>query len=504
MRHFEHSRRPAAGTKIAATVSVARHRPTEDTAIEHHDDHFLVLAVDDDPSICDLAEACLAADDLMIKVACDGRGCVDSLARFLPDCVLLDLNLPDTSGLELLKSIKAHQPRLPVIMLTADVAVDTVVSAMQAGAWDYLPKPLDCTKLNATVRNAIAQHRLEVRVSQLEREARGGGYGGIVAAAESMKRLFRQMDRVSASDVTVLLHGESGTGKELVARALHQTGSRSRGPFVEINCAAIPESLAASELFGHERGAFTGADQRRIGRLEQADGGTLFLDEVAELDLSLQAKLLRALQERRFQRVGGNQEITPDFRLIAATHRQLEDEVAARRFREDLFFRIAVFELELPPLRERDDDALLLAEHFLPDDLRLASAVRQMFLAYPWPGNVRELQNAIEHASVVATGGTVRRDDLPRRIRNHPSVQPGAEAAADEAPGSAAEVGAGGADFEIVGTLDELESAAIRAAITRTDGNLSEACRMLGIGRTTLYRKLERYGIARPGAGEAS
>ncbi len=464
-----------------------------------------MLAVDDDPSICDLAEACLTADDLTVKVAKDGRACLDSLARFLPDCVLLDLNLPDTTGLALLASINERHPRLPVIMLTADIAVDTVVAAMQAGAWDYLPKPLDCTKLKATVRNAVTQHRLAMRVSQLEREAQGG-YGGIVAASESMKTLFRQMDRVSASDVTVLLHGESGTGKELVARALHQASGRSRGPFVEINCAAIPESLAASELFGHERGAFTGADQRRIGRLEQANGGTLLLDEIAELDLSLQAKLLRALQERRFQRVGGNHDVTPDFRLIAATHRQLEDEVAGGRFREDLFFRIAVFELELPALRERDDDALLLAEHFLPDGLRLAAEARQVFLTYPWPGNVRELQNAIEHASVVATSGTVRAADLPRRIRSHPSVQPDAHASV-AAEGEAAGTETAAAhdlDPTTLRTLEELERAAIRAAIARTDGNLSEACRMLGIGRTTLYRKLERYGIERPGAGDAA
>lgn len=468
-----------------------------------HDRPFLVLVVDDDPSIGTLAAACLKRDGLDTVLAADARACERALARSLPDCVLLDLHLPDRSGLDVLRHIKHRHAHLPVIMLTADVAVQTVVAAMQMGAWDYLPKPFDRTKLRATVRNAITQHRLTLRVSQLEREATGG-YGDMIAAAPGMERLFQQMERVANSDITVLIHGESGTGKELVARALHQASSRSTGAFVAINCAAVPETLAASELFGHEKGSFTGADQRRVGRLEQADGGTLLLDEIAELDLALQAKMLRALQERRFERVGGRHEIKSDFRLLAATHRQLEDEVRAGRFREDLFFRIAVFELEVPALRERGDDVLRLAQHFLPRTLRLAETTEALLCAYPWPGNVRELQNALEHASVIAAHGTVRPEDLPRRIRNHPDVgrvlQATGTAAATRRhqPADDSPAGHAAAAPAALRTLEQLERDAIAAALARTGGNLSEACRALGIGRTTLYRKLERYGIRRP------
>lgn len=457
----------------------------------------LVLVVDDDPSMVLLITAWLRAEGFGIDTAGDGAGCIDALARSLPDCVLLDIRLPDQSGVEVLTQIRQRHPRLPVIMLTAEKSVDTVVAAMQAGAWDYLPKPLEAPKLQATVRNAVRQHRLATRVSQLEREA--GGYEGMIAQSATMRQLFRHMDRVAATDVTVLIHGESGTGKELVARAIHRASGRCDGPFVAINCAAIAESLAASELFGHERGAFTGAEQRRIGRLEQADGGTLFLDEVAELDMTLQANLLRALQERRFHRLGGSQDVSSDFRLVAATHRRLEEQVRAGRFREDLFFRVAVFELEVPALRERDDDILLLARHFLPAQLSLAAATGRLLRAYPWPGNVRELANAFEHASVVATDGLVRPGDLPRRIRDHPSAMHATvEAPAHEPSPAGTRIGSR-SGASPVRRLADVERDAIEDAMERTGGNVSEACRQLGIGRTTLYRKLERYGIARPG-----
>ncbi|RMH17875.1 MAG: sigma-54-dependent Fis family transcriptional regulator, partial [Acidobacteria bacterium] len=409
-----------------------------------------MLVVDDDESIRDLVALWLGRAGYDLELFPDGETCLTALARSLPDCICLDLHLPGLSGIQILQRIKAHHPRLPVIMLTADTTVDTVVAAMQGGAYDYLVKPLDRTRLIATVGNAVERHQLEVRVTQLEREIDGRGYAGMVALSPAMRRMFRDMDRVAASDITVLVHGDSGTGKELVARGLHEASGRRDGPFVAVNCAAIPDTLEASEFFGHEKGAFTGANQRRVGRIEQADGGTLFLDEVGELSLGLQAKLLRVLQERRFQRVGGNVEIESDFRLIAATHRDLEEEVRAGRFREDLFFRIVVFELEVPPLRERGDDIQLLAQHFLAEadgqqggqPPQLAPDALAALKAYPWPGNVRELQNAMEHARLVASDKVIRLADLPQRILAGREFRP--PPADDAAAGNGAAAAAGG------------------------------------------------------------
>ncbi len=470
----------------------------------------LTMVVDDDHSIRQAVGLWLEKAGFAVESFEDGEACLTALGRTLPDCICLDLHMPGLSGIEVLTRIKAHHPRLPVIMLTAETAVDTVVAAMQAGAYDYLPKPLDRTKLVATVGNAVSHHQLAVRVTQLEREVDGRGYAGIVGASTPMRRLYRAMDRVAPSDVTVLVQGESGTGKELVAHGLHEASGRRQAPFVAVNCAAIPETLEASEFFGHERGAFTGAEQRRAGRFEQANGGTLFLDEVGELSLSLQAKLLRVLQERTFQRLGGNAEIHSDFRLIAATHRNLEDEVRAGRFREDLFFRIVVFEFDLPPLRARGNDLQVLAMHFLSrmaesgghESLRLSPAALGALFSYHWPGNVRELQNAMEHAAVISSGGEIRPGDLPARIFKkgvdlrgdtvandavagwEPTTQPSAVVPPDFEPTE-----------DSVRTLDEIERDAIERAIERTGGNLSEVVRQLGIGRTTLYRKIKRYGL---------
>jgi DNA-binding NtrC family response regulator len=341
-----------------------------------------------------------------------------------------------------------------------------------------------------------------------------------VGDSPSMRQLFRQMDRVAASEITVLIHGESGTGKELVARAIHEASGRARGPYVTLNCAAIAESLQESELFGHEKGSFTGAEQRRIGRFEQADGGTLFLDEVAELSPALQAKLLRVLQERRFQRVGGTTEIQSDFRLIAATHRNLGDEVRAGRFREDLFFRIAVLELEIPPLRDRGDDVLLLSRSFLREisqqerggaPITLAPSARSALLRYDWPGNVRELQNALHRGYVLSGGDTIRARDLPERIlaggyEESPSAElpsvpdrpVGLLRGGPAAPLNGAGMGHGAPSAAAgagVSSLDEVEREAIRLALERCHWNLSEAGRQLGIGRTTLYRKIKKYGL---------
>lgn len=343
------------------------------------------------------------------------------------DVVCLDLGLPDADGLAALQRFQATDSTLPVVILTGDDAVSTVVAAMQEGAYDYLLKSVDATKLVTTIKNAVEKRRLESRLHALEKNA-GAGRFGLIGATPAMRTLFLQIERVASSDVTVTILGESGAGKELVARALHDESQRHRGPFVALNCAAIPETLQEAELFGHEKGAFTGAQTRRIGRLEQAHQGTLFLDEIAELSLSLQAKLLRALQERRFTRVGGTQEVESDFRVVTASHKDLAAEVSAGRFREDLYYRLVVFELRVPPLRERQEDIPLLAAHFLArfpgadgKPLRLAPDALETFLVSPWRGNVRELQNAIQHAAVVAQDGVVRRTDLPPRLQAQPA-----------------------------------------------------------------------------------
>jgi len=461
------------------------------------------MLVDDDPDLCVLVGHWLGEAGYRVEAFQDGESCLAGLARLLPDCICLDLQLPGLSGLETLERVKAHHPRLPVVVLTADSNVETVVSTVQAGAHDYLVKPIDRPKLLTTLHNAIEHYRMSMRLAELEREVEGSGYAGLVGRSPAMKALFRQMDRVASSDITVLIRGESGTGKELVARALHENSGRRDGAFVPVNCAAIPETLEESEFFGHEKGSFTGATGRRTGHVEQAHRGTLFLDEIGELSMGLQAKLLRVLQERRFQRVGGSNELSSDFRLIAATHRDLEAEVRAGRFREDLFFRVAVFELDLPPLRDRGDDVQILADRFLDDFARreegdrpeLAEETRRVLRAYPWPGNVRELQNAMDRARLVAREGRVRPRDLPRRIvggDEAPRLEP--EDAAVEGNG-APESGTGPEAAEPVKSLEEIERDAIAEALERTGGNLSEVVRQLGIGRTTLYRKLKKYGL---------
>ena len=452
----------------------------------------LVLVIDDDEDTRALLHRWLTGDGYRVECAESGESALRSLHRMLPDAVCLDLELPGWSGLETLARIRAHHPRLPVVILTADSAVGTVVSAVKSGAWDYLVKPIDRTKLSTTLRNAVERSRMAVQLAQLEREASGHPPMGLVGESPAMRSLLRQIDRVAPTDVTVLIQGESGTGKELVARAIHEGSARSAEPWVAVNCAAVPETLQESELFGHERGAFTGAATRHLGRFEQANRGTLFLDEVAELSPSAQAKLLRVLQERRFHRVGGGAEVASDFRLIAASHRDLADEVAAGRFREDLYFRLAVFDLAVPPLRERGGDVVSIARAFLAEraapgarPLRLSSEAQTCLMSYPWPGNVRELRNAMERASVVAASDEIAVADLPHRVRQ-PAAAPAPEV---RAAASVAAAPAGGR------TLDDLERDAIVDALRKAHNNRTEAGRALGIGRSTLYRKLKKYSL---------
>jgi DNA-binding NtrC family response regulator len=486
----------------------------------------LVVLVDDDRNLCDLVERFLDRAGHEVKVFHDGESFLASLGAMMPDVICLDLSMPGIGGLDTLQVIKERHQNLPVIILTADHTVDSVVTAMQRGAYDYLVKPIDRTKLVTTVGNAVERYQMSMRLRQLEREVGGEGYQNIVGESKAMNELYRQMDRVAASDITILIHGESGTGKELVAQAIYEASGRKSGPFVALNCAAIPETLQESEIFGHEKGAFTGAVARHIGKFEQANGGCLFMDEVAELSLSLQAKLLRAIQEKRFHRVGGSTQVHSDFRLIAATHRNLLEMVNRSLFREDLYFRIAVFELEVPPLREREEDVVLLAERFLDrynartpkgpktqPRPRLSNEVIDLLKEYHWPGNVRELENIMQRCLLIAKEGLILPEDLPPRLRARGGVEESSAATAEpvesQEPGRETsgpppveppprrEAPAPPRRSSRLETLDlqELERRAIQQAMEEAGGNLSQVVRLLGIGRTTLYRKLKSHRL---------
>ncbi|MEQ9400250.1 MAG: sigma-54 dependent transcriptional regulator [Longimicrobiales bacterium] len=463
--------------------------------------HPRAVVVDDDPTQRLLLSGFLTAAGYRVTTFADAESCEASLSTLLPDVFLLDIQLPGASGLTLLDQCRSAHPDVPAVMLTSKEDADTIMEAMARGAFEYLLKPTDRQRLLTTVGNAVERGRTSRRLAELESNTGAGGAGfGIIGASGVMQRLFATMHRVAGTDVSVLVRGESGTGKELVARALHGMGVRAHGPFVAVNCAAVPEGLQESEFFGHERGAFTGAGARRVGRFEQADGGTLFLDEGGELSQAAQARLLRVLQERSFYRLGGDDEVTSDFRLIVATHRDLRAQVGAGTFREDLFYRVAVFEIEVPPLRDRGNDVILLAGHFAA---RLGTRIRgepclltpeasAVLRAHWWPGNVRELQNVVQRALVAASGREIGVADLPRELRTGASPEPDGGARGEVRVGGqdpAAE-DAAWVDLTQGMTLREIEQRAIRAALARNGGNRSQAARALGIARATLYRKL--------------
>ncbi|MBL4632422.1 MAG: sigma-54-dependent Fis family transcriptional regulator [Kofleriaceae bacterium] len=464
-------------------------------------DKPLILLVDDDPSLSALVGRWLELAEFRVEYCESAEALLDLLSRTLPDAVCLDLDLPGMGGMEVLSLLRRRHRTVPIIMLTGDKSIHSVVQAMQAGAYDYVPKPPDRARLVNTVSNAVKQHHMSTRLAQLEREVDGTGFDGIIGQSPVMRDLFRQLEKVAMSDITSLIHGESGTGKELIAGAIHKNSARSSGPFVAVNCAAVPETLQDSQFFGHEKGAFTGATKTQLGRFEQANGGTLFLDEIAELNPTLQAKLLRVIQEKNFQRVGGSRVIHSDFRLVAATNRDLADMVRRGTFRDDLYFRIAVLELEIPPLRDRKGDLDLLVNTFLSEIANagnqpkavVSSEAMTTLAEYSWPGNVRELLNVIQRAVVMAENNFIASRDLPSRLLNVQGKRPPAdeECVVSDAPRGTPPPDPG----EYPMTLVELERWAIETMMERTGGNVSEVIRRLKIGRTTLYRKLKRYGL---------
>lgn len=436
-----------------------------------------ILLVDDDISHCTILQALLRGWGYQTALAYNGLQALEQVRQRVFDLVLCDIRMAEMDGIETLKEIKAHNPAIPVLIMTAYSSVDTAVEAIKSGALDYLIKPLDFDRLQQTLAQALEHTRQAEGAASSSPAARFG----MVGSSPAMQTLLNNIALVAPSDATVLIHGESGTGKELVAKALHTSSARRDKPLVTLNCAALNESLLESELFGHEKGAFTGADKRREGRFVEADGGTLFLDEIGDISPLMQVRLLRAIQEREVQRVGSNQTLAVDVRLIAATHRNLAEEVAAGHFRQDLYYRLNVVAIDMPPLRQRREDIPQLAEYFLQ---RFAERNRKvvkgftpqamdLLIHYAWPGNIRELENAIERSVVLLTGEYISERELPLAIAGTP-IQ----------TSSSCE--------EAIQPLVEVEKEVILAALEKTGGNKTEAARQLGITRKTLLAKLLR------------
>jgi DNA-binding NtrC family response regulator len=432
----------------------------------------------------------------------DGRECLEVLgrARHGVDLVLMDLRMPEMDGMTTLSHLVALPAPPPVVVVTADATLRTAIEALQAGAADYLSKPYEIDELRFVVRRTLETARLRRENSWLAEEVRRlGGARRLVGESPGMRAVLEAVDRVARASASVLIVGESGTGKELVARRIHELSERTHGPFVALNCAAIPDTLVESELFGHRRGAFTGADRDRPGKFRQADGGTLFLDEVGDMALAAQAKLLRVLQEGVVEPLGGGDPVPVDVRVLAATHRDLKAMVAEGRFREDLLFRLRVVDLHLPPLRKRGEDILLLARHFLAarGGLTLSREAEGALLDYRWPGNVRELANAVERAAIFCRGGVVQLEDLPADVRGIESGKTG-EIALPRESAAALLAWDPADDFQTAKEkmIDRFEKAMLAAALREHRGNLSRAARQLGLHRQNLQQKLHKLGLS--------
>ena len=461
-----------------------------------------LLVADDDPAVRQSLERSLTREGYVVVLAPDGQAALERLRAGGIDLVLSDLKMPGLTGLELLREVKAASPDVDVIMLTAFGTVEEAVKAMKDGAVDFLTKPFQRAQLIRVIRKAL-EHRelvqenraLQQRLDDLLRQ------GNIIGTSAAFKRLMTLIDQVADSSATVLIQGESGTGKELIARRVHERSPRRTGPFVAVNCAALPETLLESELFGYEKGAFTGAAGRKEGRFELADGGTLFLDEVADLSPVTQPKILRVLQEGEFERVGGTKTLRVDVRVVTATNQDLAALVREKRFREDLFYRLNVITITAPPLRERREDVAVLAQHFLrvyaaKNNRRLEGFTDEALAClegYSWPGNVRELENVVERAVVLARGTVVEAGHLPDNVAER-AVMLERAAPGERPPGDSAGAGAAERFFKIrVGTpLADIEQRVLEETLRHTGGNKTLAAKILGIDPKTVFRKLKQ------------
>jgi two-component system response regulator AtoC len=440
-----------------------------------------VLIADDDPIALDLLAEVLSGEGYRVRAAAGGEECLQLAAAEPVDLAIVDLRMPGVDGLQVIRQLARVQPGIPVLILTAFATIDTAIEAIREGAYDYLSKPFRMEEIKVVVRRTLEARRLARENDQFRHELQDRyGVQNLVGQSPSMVEVYKLVARVAQLDTTVLILGETGTGKELVARAIHYASPRAHGPFVVVDCTALPEALFESELFGHERGAFTGALSARRGLFETAAGGTCFLDEIGELSPALQAKLLRALQEQTIRRVGGNERIPVSVRIVAATNRDLKKRVDEGSYREDLYYRLNVVSIVIPPLRERPEDVPLLAQHFLDKYTRASGKAIKGFARetlarlseYHWPGNVRELENAVERAVALSSAELIMPDDLPAHVREDPSaplVVPGTRM-----------------------TLEEVKRWYVGKVLQEVGGNKVRAAEMLGIDRGTLYRILRR------------
>ncbi|MCL2777798.1 MAG: sigma-54 dependent transcriptional regulator [Polyangiaceae bacterium] len=464
-----------------------------------------VLIVDDEPNLRKILAAQLSRDGYDVLLAEDGEQGLALLREHHIDLVVTDLKMPKVDGITLLREALREAPELPVVMITAHGTVDTAVEALKSGAFDYLTKPFDKDEVRQVVAKALKTRQLaEEEVLSAPRDVPGARFG-IIGQSPGLTDLYGVLERVADSPTTVLVTGESGTGKELVARALHDHSSRRTKPFIKVNCAAIPKELIESELFGYERGAFTGAVSSKPGRFELANGGTLFLDEIGEIPVEMQVKLLRALQESEFERVGGIKTIRVDVRLVAATNRDLKKLIAAGAFREDLFYRLNVVSLRLPALRERASDIPLLGEHFLAkfnERLRkhvvgIEPEAINLLIAYAWPGNIRELENVMERAVLFCDAQKLRIDDLPAELRGVSGTSASPPDLAVALPTD------GGLKEHVKVAMSRLERDLVSRALKQTGGNVTHAARLLKISRKGLQLKMKELGL-REGMGDKS
>jgi two-component system response regulator AtoC len=449
-----------------------------------------ILVVDDEPLIRDNLERILTEEDYAVTSVDCGEKALSLLARDDFDLVLLDLNLPDINGIDVLRQAREIDPDLLVIVVTGYASVESAVRALKLGAYDYIKKPFKADVIKLIIRLAIEAQALKKQVRVLKRRLKAPAKSDIVAESPQMQQVMMQVSEVARHEgATVLITGESGTGKEVVAQSIHQLSPRQERPFLEINCATLPENLLESELFGHEKGAFTDAIQRKKGLFEAAAGGTIFLDEIGEMPLALQAKLLGVLERRRFRRLGGNRDITADVRIVAATNIDPQQAIRERTFREDLYYRLNVFPIHIPPLRERQADVTALAGVFLAKFTRqfhkdfksIASEAAEYLQRYPWPGNVRELRNVFERVCIMHSAAVLETHHLPHEIV---ATQPAA--ACVELPPNV---------FDIESVVEDVTRQLIHRAMCKSAGNTAQAARLLGIPRGTLRYKIKKYGL---------
>lgn len=451
----------------------------------------LVFVVDDESSVLKLVSHWVKQWGYNVKTFTNGGEALDCLNED-PDLVLLDIMLPDIDGNEVLRRIRKRNENLPVIMLSAQGSVEVAIESIHLGAFDYFTKPIDSNRLKVAIKNSIQTYDLHRKITRLQEDLEHEfSFDEIITADKKMQEMFKFITKVLNNDITVLIHGESGTGKELVARAIHYNGTRKDAPFVVVNCASIPRELLESELFGHEKGSFTGAYNKKIGKFELAKEGTLFLDEIGEMEMSLQAKILRVIQEKEFERVGGNEVIKTNVRILSATNRDLKDAVDNKEFREDLYYRLNSFPITIPPLRERRGDIVVLINYFIKEfNEKLGKEVEGItknalgvLYDYDWPGNVRELENTIERCMILTDGSMIDKGVLPKQMlkNNGNTLMPSNTQMFEE-------------NSPIV-PIEKLKEEAIKHALKVTEGNIVEASKRLQVGRATLYRLMDKYDI---------